>query len=371
MTFRRRPWGILDRFIIKELKGPFFFGVLAFTVLLVAGDLLFKLADLIIEQGVPLNVIVRLFLYSLPAVVVLTLPMAALLSTLLTFARLSSTSEIGAFRASGISFQRIIRPVLVASVAVALMATLMGETLVPLTSRAAENVLRYEVAKQRISLVKDHVFLREEEEGRLKRVVYISRLKPRSGTMEGVLLQEFEEGRLRQILSAERGAWVEGEWWLDDGKVFDVEPSGKVSLLFRFQRQKLTLRLAPEQLERVSRKPEEMNVPELLEQIALVDQQGVDVRSLWVMFHLRLAVPWASVVLALVGAALGVRPQRSGSGSGVGLGLSVVIVFAYYVIMSFCQSLGQGGYLPPVVAAWSPNVIFLVAGGALVSRANR
>jgi len=362
-------WRILDRFIVQELKGPFLFGVFAFTVLLVAGDLLFKLADLIIEQGVSLSVIARLFLYKLPAVIVLTLPMSALLSALLTFSRLSSTSEIGALKASGISFQRIVRPVLLASVAVALLATLANETVVPLTSRAAENVLRYEVAKQRISLVQDHVFMREEAEGHLKRVVYVSRLKPRSGTMEGVLVQEFDEGRLRRILSAERGTWQEGEWWLDDGKVFDVDVEGRVSFLFRFQRQKLILRLSPGQLERVSRKPEEMNIPELLEQIELFDHQGIDVRPLRVMFHLRLAVPWASVVLALVGAALGVRPQRSGS--GVGLGLSVVIVFAYYVVMSLCRALGQGGYLPPLIAAWTPNLLFLIGGGALVRRANR
>lgn len=369
MRRRLLSWPILDRFILNELKGPFFFGVFAFTVLLVAGDLLFKLADLIIEQGVSLSVISRLFVYKLPGVIVLTLPMAALLSALLTFARLSSTSEIGALKASGISLQRIVRPVLFGSVAVALLATAANETVVPLTSRAAENVLRYEVAKQRVSLIQDHVFMREEEEGQLKRVTYISRLKPRSGRMEGVLVQEFEEGQLRRILSAEEGSWQEGEWWLDDGKVFEVDEAGRVSLLFRFERQRLTLRLSPGQLEKVSRQPEEMSIPELLGQIELFDHQGIDVRPLWVMFHLRLAVPWASVVLALVGAAIGVRPQRSGS--GVGLGLSVVIVFAYYVVMSLCRALGQGGYLPPLLAAWMPNLTFLVAGGALVRKANR
>ena len=76
----------------------------------------------------------------------------------------------------------------------------------------------------------------------------------------------------------------------------------------------------------------------------------------------------AGEMLVIVGAAAGSRPQRSSS--SVGLGLSIVIVFFYYVILSFCQSLGEASYLPAVVAAWFPNLVFLVLGGFLVRRAN-
>lgn len=360
---------LLDRFILAEMKGPFFFGVMAFTVLLVAGDLLFDLADLIIEKGVSLSVIARLFVYKLPSVVVMTLPMASLLSALLSFGKLSGDSELAALKASGIAFQRIVRPVLLASVAVAVGAILMNETVVPLTNRAAENVMRYEVAKNRLSMVQDHVFLREESEGDLKRVTYISRLKPREGLMEGVLVQEFEQGQMRRILSAEKGYWQDGQWWLEKGKVFDVDPSGQVALLFRFERQKLVLKLTPEQVRKASRKPEEMNAFELRERIELLQTEGADPNPLRIMFHLRLAVPWASVVLALVGASLGVRPQRTSS--GMGLGMSVMIVFIYYVTMSFCKALGQSGMIAPLIAAWIPNLLFLLVGAGLIRRGNR
>ncbi len=366
--FRDR-FPLLDRFILAEMKGPFLFGVMAFTVLLVAGDLLFDLADLIIEKGVSLGVIARLFVYKLPSVVVLTLPMASLLSALLSFGKLSGDSELAALKASGIAFQRIVRPVLFASILVALSAILMNETVVPLTNRAAENVMRYEVAQNRLALVQDHVFLREQSDGQLKRVTYISRLKPREGLMEGVLVQEFEDGHMRRILSAEKGFWHDGQWWLEKGQVFDVDKAGGVSLLFRFERQKLVLKLTPEQVRQASRKPEEMNAFELRERIELLKTEGADPNPLRVMFHLRLAVPWASVVLALVGASLGVRPQRTSS--GMGLGMSVMIVFVYYVTMSFCRALGQSGMLLPAIAAWVPNLLFLLVGAFLIKRANR
>ncbi|HPE91873.1 MAG TPA: LptF/LptG family permease, partial [Synergistales bacterium] len=144
---------ILDRFIVTQMGGSFLFGVMVFSLLLVAGDLLFQIANLVIDKGVSLGVVLRLFVYKLPEVVVMTLPMASLLSALLTFGRLSSQSEIVALRAAGISFSRIVRPVLAASIFISLFAMLLNETLVPLSNRAADNIMRYEVARERPSLL--------------------------------------------------------------------------------------------------------------------------------------------------------------------------------------------------------------------------
>ena len=105
---RRRKISILDKYIVSQMGNSFLFGVLVFSVLLVAGDLLFQVANLMIDKGVALGVVIRLFVYKLPEVVVMTLPMASLLSSLLTFGRLSSQSEIVAVRAAGISFRRIV-----------------------------------------------------------------------------------------------------------------------------------------------------------------------------------------------------------------------------------------------------------------------
>ncbi len=100
-----------------------------------------------------------------------------------------------------------------------------------------------------------------------------------------------------------------------------------------------------------------------------MSKQGADLAPLWVLFHLKIAVPWACVILAVLGASLGVGPQRSGA--GVGLAMSVLIVFAYYVVMSFSRSFGEAGIIPPVAAAWLPNLIFLAVAGLLVRSADR
>jgi len=368
MSTRAKKFGLLDRYILKELSGSFLFGVTAFTIVFVAGDLLFQAANLMIEKGISLMVVTRLFVYRLPEVIAMTLPMASLLSALLTFSRLSTNSELVALKAAGIPFHRILRPVFLASILVGIGALVGNETVVPFSNRAAENLMKFEVMREKPTMLKEKVFLREESRGVLQRVIYLDQLKASEGTMKDVIIQEFEGGRLRRISLADRGVWGDGEWWLEDGQVFEVTPEGKVNPMFSFERQKLQLDLTPGQVEKASRKPSEMSSSELLVQIALLSKEGRNLAPLKVMFHLRMALPWASVVLAVLGASLGVRSSRAGP--GIGFGLSVLIVFAYYVTMSFSRALGEAGYLVPVIAAWIPNITFLLVGGYFARRAN-
>ena len=359
----------LDRFIFGELIGPFFFGLMAFTIIMVAGGLLFKIADLIIKNGVPLGIVVRLFLYYLPKMAATAIPMSCLLAALLGFNKLSANSELVALKSSGISFTRIIKPVIIMAFFVSMGAFFVNETLVPISERAAANVMAYEVFKQSPPVFKDKVFLKEESGGELKRVIYVNRIDIKDGKMSDVVVQEFEKGQLSRLVSAEKGEWIDGSWWLEEGKAFEITKDNDVSLLFTFDKQALQLDLNPEEAARTARSPDEMTLNELLREISMMKQKGMDVSKIVMILNLRFSVPWACLVLAIVGAAVGSRPQRSSS--GMGLGLSVIIVFVYYVILSFTQSLGDAGYLHPVFAAWIANIVFLFIGGGLTHRANR
>jgi len=359
----------LDRFIFAELVGHFFFGLMAFTIIMVAGGLLFRIADLIIKNGVSLGIVIRLFLYYLPKMAAAAIPMSCLLAALLGFNKLSANSELVALKSSGISFNRIIRPVVILAFFVSIGAFFINETLVPVSERAAANVMAYEVYKQSPPVFKEKVFLREESGGSLKRVIYVNRMDIKDGKMSDVVVQEFESGLLSRLISAEKGEWVNGSWWLEDGKVFEITKENDVSLLFTFDKQALQLNLNPEEAARSSRTPDEMTLNELFREIEMMKQKGMDVSKIVMIMNLRFSVPWACLVLAIVGAAVGSRPQRSSS--GMGLGLSVIIVFVYYIILSFTQSLGDAGYLHPVFAAWIANIVFLIIGAGLTLRANR
>ena len=198
--------------------------------------------------------------------------------------------------------------------------------------------MQYEIAMRTPPVYRDNVFIRDVSQGTLNRIVYINRVLPRSGEMKDILVQEFAGGHISRIVSAPTGYWEAGLWWLRDGQVFEVKENGMVEMLFTFDRQKLNLDFEPSEVDRDSMDPEEMSLKELYVTMQSAEKRGNNAGRLRMMFYLRISVPWACVVLVLVGSAVGARPQKSSS--GVGLGLSIVIVFCYYVIMSLCKSLG-------------------------------
>ena len=362
---------ILDKLILNEVGKPFVFGILIFTMIFISADLLFQAARLMIQRGISFWVVSRLFCYRIPEVIGLTLPMSALLSALLGFSKLSANSELIAIKSMGISFKRILRPVIIASVMVSIATFLWTEFITPYTSLAANNLMQYEIMKNQSKLVKDKMFLREERDGKLRRVFYVDRLNIMEGTLEGIVVQEFgDDGRLMMISNASSGLWQDGQWWIDNGQVFEIDKNEDVKLLFQFERQKLALSLSLEDLERSTRNPADMSARELWLYIKQARMMNIsDVASLLVTFHYKISIPWACLVLAVLGAAIGGR-TRARSGSGASFGLSVLIVFGYYLLMSLCRALGETGNMAPFISAWMPNAIFLFVSVYFARRAN-
>ena len=129
----------LDRLIVRELIGPWLFGVAIFTALIFASVLLVRITDMVVK-GVPLEIVFELSILLLPGIVVKTFSMAMLLAALLAFGRLSNDSEIVAIRAAGASLFRVMRPVLVFSAIVALVSFLVNEWIVPGASYQATSL---------------------------------------------------------------------------------------------------------------------------------------------------------------------------------------------------------------------------------------
>ena len=102
---------ILDKYILKQMLGPFGFGVAAFSTIFVASSFLFRVAQYITQYGASTSSLIRLFFCLLPEVINYTFPMSMLLAALLAFGRLSASSELTAMKSGGISFARLAAPV--------------------------------------------------------------------------------------------------------------------------------------------------------------------------------------------------------------------------------------------------------------------
>jgi lipopolysaccharide export system permease protein len=360
---------ILDKYIIKELMGPFVFGICSFSSVFIGTSTLFRIAQYVTKYGASLTSVLKLFIYSLPSIIVLTFPMSMLLASLLSFGRLSGSSEITAMRSGGLSFFRLSAPVFIVAFFVSLFAVTFNEMVVPQSNEAYNTIVRNEIEKNTAPKSQEHIVIKDLKQGTLERLTYARKYEEETNTMYAVSVEEFESGNLVRVENAETASWQKDRWVMSNGIIYELSPSGQLEHTMRFDQQILPLDKNPASISREQKKPEEMSIKELKQQISILQREYVKTNILEVELHQRLAIPLASFVFALIGTPLGLQPHRSSS--SIGLGISIIIIFIYYTIMTISTALGQGGAIPAVLAAWLPNIIGILAGSYLVRKASQ
>jgi lipopolysaccharide export system permease protein len=384
---------ILDRYIARELIGPFLFGVAAFTLIFISGQYLFKLTTFV-AKGAPLADVATLLALRMVPLAILTFPMATLLATLLSFGRLSGDMEVVAIMAGGVSFVRIAIPAFIMGFLVSAFGLYANEQLVPPAGRAVkateERIARTLIAKGadvaaptqgRSFVIQDHAG------GQLQRVVIAGGFNLAEQRLEQVTYLEYggPPGPGRRpvlVVQADQAYWdpKKKDFWIFkngaaqviSGERREVRrlPEETYQISGRFDSMEFRLNKTPRQIVAEGQKAEEMSYRELRRYISLLGDQGSSVktlRELEVDLHNKLAIPFTSMVFALIGAPLGLRRLRGGA--AVGLGVSILIIFCYYVLWHGMSVLGENGQIPAVVASWIANVVGLVVGGILVVRA--
>jgi lipopolysaccharide export system permease protein len=374
---------ILDRYVVREMVVPFAFGTVAFVTVFVAGSLLLRLTSLIAEEGATFGEAALLFMYWLPRFIVPTFPMATLLAVLLAFGRLAGDSELSAMRAAGVSFSRLVIPALLIAVLISGAAIAINELVVPPAERAGQRLL-LRISKSDRERERKDVIIREREGGELSQLVVAQEFRPggdsgsEAGAGEAALLINltvirFQHGQPQYLVHAERARWDEarGRWhfhppaWaasrLPDGGWASLSPeTGFLEIDFRRSPQDILLE---------QREPEEMTYAELRGYVARLRAAGAEVASLAVQLNQKLAIPFATLVFALIGAPLSLRGPRSSS--SLGLAFAVLIIICYYLIWHLLAVLGERGVLAGWLAAWLPNMITGAGGVALVAHASR
>jgi lipopolysaccharide export system permease protein len=360
---------LLDRHILKELIGPFLFGVAAFTSIMFAGDELFNITELLAEYHAPVWTALKLVGLTLPGLVVITLPMAMLLAALLGFGRLSSDSETVALFAGGVSLYRIAVPVVVVAVLVTISSFVISEVLMPKTNSEHERLVR-ELKNEPLSSDKPF-FVIDAKDGITNSVFYVQKgFNATTGTLREVALIQYWNNKPAVFVYGKEATWKGGnEWTFKDGYSKSLEVKGPtITIPFRGSvTRKVEIAKAPDRLAFYQKKYDELSFSELKDYIKMLQEQGADVSEYRVRLYQKIAMPLASLIFALIGTPLGLRPHRTSS--AMGLGLSIVIIFAYWVLMHYMTILGRNGTVTPAAAAFIPTLAGAVTGLALIIRA--
>ena len=360
---------ILDKYIFREVCKAFLFGICAFSAVFIGSGTLFKIAKYITDYGASLSAVVKVFVFGLPSVVMWTFPMSMLLATLLTFGRLSSSSEITAMKSCGIGFFRIAMPAILLGFLVSIVAILFNEHVVPWANTAYRNVVYYEIQGNSGAKSQDHIILKDIKDGQIQRLLYARRYDADSQSLQSITLQEFDgAGKVSHVENAEYAEFTGKEWVMHNGMLYDIS-DGESEHTLRFNTQVLPINASPRQIVREQKDPEELTMKELKAQIRIMKTQYVDTSKLETELYQRITVPMASLIFALVGVPLGLQPTRNSSSAG--FAMSVIIIFFYYALMTMANAIGRSGALSPMLAVWIPNIVGLIAGIFLIRKASR
>lgn len=360
---------ILDKYILKELLGPFIFGVAAFSSIFIGSGTLYRIAQYITQYGASIPTVVKLFVFSLPEIIVLTFPMSMLLASLMSFGRLSSSSEIIAMKSGGISFYRLTAPVFAAALVVSLFSMVFSERVVPQSKEAYNTIIRNEIEKNTKPRSQEHIVIKDVDKGNIERLTYARNFNEENSTMNGITIQEFENNKLVRVQNAEKAVWQGNQWIMQNGVIHDLSTDGKVQRSMQFSKQIMPVEKNPKSIARAQKKAEEMTISELKQYIKALKREYVKASKYETELYQRITIPIASFVFAMIGAPLGLQPHRTSS--SIGLGLSIIIIFIYYIVMTVFTALGQGGAINPLFAAWIPNLIGIIAGIFLIRKASR
>jgi lipopolysaccharide export system permease protein len=353
----------LFRYLIAEILPPFFFGLLAFTLILLVFRIL-RLIELVITRGVPLFQIGKLFALILPTFLEMTVPMAFLLAILLGLGRMSNDQELLAMKASGVSIPQIFWPIAL----VALVMTLMTLGLTMFARPAANFALKkelYNIAKNRVGTVlREKVF----NDDFPKILIYVEELVPPGNTAQGVLIVD-KRDRVREDIILGKVARITTDeetnslgLRLFDGSIYERERNrpGFSQTRFNIYDFKLDLDELVGPVRQKQAGPKEMPLTELISTIEAKRNIGGKAVFERMELHQRVAFAFVPLVFCLLGVSLALLPRTSRANRSWGFMLCTFWIMAYYTLLSLGKALGDKNIVHPIPALWLPN---LVIGG--------
>jgi lipopolysaccharide export system permease protein len=354
---------VLDRYIAGRFLRALVFSLLVFIAIYVIVDLVEHL-DTFVDARASADQVFRYYLNYVPAIIVLTLPIAVLMASLFTVGGLSKSNELMAMKSVGLSLWRISTPILIIGLLLSGMLLVFAEWVVPQTDQERSDILKYEIEGQQEDrkTIAYHVY-RQGADGRIFRLERYDLVNKRG---YGVLVQRIEDSRLIWTVKANEVQWQDSAWMLRGGEERTFESDEWVpfdSLL------KPEWTVTPADFSQRDKHPENMGYLELLEFVNIKERSGQDASKERFRLQFKLALPLMCFIIIMVGVPIASSPKRAGVALSFGIAAGIAIVYIF--LLRIMESLGKSGDVPPLVAAWAMNIVFIIVGLSLFAAARK
>ncbi|MFC1658196.1 LptF/LptG family permease [Candidatus Omnitrophota bacterium] len=359
---------ILRNYILNEFFGPFLFSLAVLTLVMLLGNLI-RLAELIINKGVDLLSVGKLFGFLIPSLLTYTLPIAVLVAILLSLGRLSGDNEIIALRASGISLLHlIIVPLLIVGLILSLILLVFNDRVVPYAHFASRRTLNSIGAQSPIIALEAGTFINAFD----KYIVFIYDIN--GNRLEQVRIYEPQPGnRHARTIVAKHGEFEtltdKGmiKLKLIDGTSDEPDPADPTKFYkLNFKTLLLNLNLNKSDKGKIEKKPKDMTFQEIDAQISEYKAQGIETIPLITELHKRIALAFSVVIFILLGSCLAMLTRRREK--SINFSMAFGIIGIYYLLLLGFSALSLQGHLAPELAMWLPNIIFGITGIFLLNK---
>jgi lipopolysaccharide export system permease protein len=355
---------ILDRYLLRSHVTFMLVGLAVAAALFVVVDLAQTL-DRFLRVKPHLAYILEHFAYRLPAWLHDGLPIVMLVATIFLFLTLTRYHELTALKAAGISLYRISAPIIILGLGVAIAAGLFQELVLPQLNERGDEVDRVKIRGQlpRHMQSRARLWLRSAD----SRFYRVELLAPGTADLYGVTILEVgPDFRLLSRLDARRAHWTGDTWEMKDGAFREARPDGQIeSVPFTVTALNLDERI--EDFTQIQKPVAAMSYVELSDYVRKLESAGFHAKKYLVELYAKLAFPLVNLIMVLVAIPFALQAPRSTR--LVGVGLAIVIMVCYVVVHQAAVALARADLLPPVLAAWTANVIFLGLGLSLFVRA--
>ncbi|NOQ42612.1 MAG: LPS export ABC transporter permease LptG [Desulfuromusa sp.] len=349
---------ILNRFLLQHFIRILSLCISAFVGIYLLIDFFEKVDDLIEYQATAWDYFIYLS-NNIPFIFVQILPLAILTSMVLTLGGLSRTNEITAIRACGVSLWQIVQPLMTLTLLLSFLLLLLNEFAIPWNTKQLNNLLEVKLkGKQQIQLTRNEIWYRNDN-----RIINIAVADLQKQQLQGVKIFTFNEQQKITNRQDTTIVYFENGTWQTENlteMIFDSE-SGDLIKTTNLKNQTLDMDRTPEDFSGRENWNNELNFRQLSAMTKKLEREGYDSTRQRVDMHSRLAAPFTCLIMGFLGIPFALQRGRN-SNIALGIGLSLGIGVVYFIIQSLVLAFGYSNAMPPLVAAWSANFIFLLLG---------
>lgn len=356
---------LIDRYIIGKFLGTFFFSLLLIILIVVVFDISEKLEDFVGREA-PLKAIVFDYYFNfIPFFVNLFSPLFTFIAVIFFTSRMASRMEIVAILSSGVSYTRLLFPYLLSATVIAILSLILNNFVIP------------HATKKRVEF--EDNYIRNEFYNRDKNIhkqispgsyIYLQNYNTEENKGYKFSIEKFSSGKLHYKLIAESIQWdsTKQEWSINDYYIRYI--NDMTEYIKKGKHIDTVLNFTPKEFGRKDNTLESMDYYELRSYIESEKLKGSDhIELLELEKHKRIAFPFATFILTLIGVSIASRKVRGGIGMHIGLGIG--ISFTFIMFMQVTTTFAASGLVSPFIAVWIPNIIFSFLAAYLLKNAQK